>query len=310
MRQLFLGALLLVPLTDIAAQETPPITPGAQVRIKAPPYRDALIGIPWIVGSLVSLQADTLVLQENDSRILTIPLTYIMALEIRTEAPKGWKAVPLTSLHQLVILPIPPSFELGTRMRVTEFSHQIVGVFVSSDTSTLVIHKFRRRKIPWSSITKLEVSQGGGDTKLAGTVVGLSVGGVLGLVAGVAGAAEENGLALMGGGAISGAIIGALAGAVTPPGKPLQGTLRGFALTGILPAGLAAMESFLTPKDKNFHLNPKLVPGIGIGLGFFGGLFGALTGLFTEPEEWIETPLSLQMSILPQGIGYVYTVRF
>jgi len=58
-----LAVALLVPLTDLAAQETPPVTAGDQVRIKAPSfYRPALIGT-WIQGTVVSLSADTLVLK-------------------------------------------------------------------------------------------------------------------------------------------------------------------------------------------------------------------------------------------------------
>ena len=71
MNRLFLAPLLLLPLTDLSAQEALAIEPGARVRIEMPPKPDSLraLATEWgygggaraprfIVGSVVSLEAD------------------------------------------------------------------------------------------------------------------------------------------------------------------------------------------------------------------------------------------------------------
>lgn len=68
-----LAVALLIPVASAPcpAQKAPPLTPGARVRIKTEIWpHPALRGNKWLVGSVVSLNADTLVLKtEFDSRL-------------------------------------------------------------------------------------------------------------------------------------------------------------------------------------------------------------------------------------------------
>ena len=87
MRQmiLFLGALLLAPLADLAAQETPSLAPGARVRVTT----STLNRITWSQnemikeGTLVTLYADTLMLRaKGKSAPLAIPLAHVTRLDV------------------------------------------------------------------------------------------------------------------------------------------------------------------------------------------------------------------------------------
>ena len=94
--------LLLLPLTSLAAEETPSIEPGARVRIKAHEirYRGYMYkGRHWIEGSVVSLNADTLVLKVKlGGNSLAIPRASITKFEMSwSRGAKGerWEVVPL-----------------------------------------------------------------------------------------------------------------------------------------------------------------------------------------------------------------------
>ena len=86
MKWLLLMALLLTPLAELVAEEAPSLKSGDRVRIKAPS-----IDGRRLVGTIVSLDADTLVLKSKGVRrgrsslgrtiLRTIPLASITKLE-------------------------------------------------------------------------------------------------------------------------------------------------------------------------------------------------------------------------------------
>lgn len=78
---LFLSLLLLAPLADLAAQESPPLTPGARVRVSNR-WRGSE------VGTLIALKSDTLVLNVKGQ---TTPLAVPFASVSKLEVSKGQK---------------------------------------------------------------------------------------------------------------------------------------------------------------------------------------------------------------------------
>ena len=87
--------LLLAPLTDLVAQEAPPITRGARVRIQT----RTSTGSNQIIGTLVSLEVDTdwphLVLKRKGGSRLSIPLSSITKFEVKGKSTGRWEEVPL-----------------------------------------------------------------------------------------------------------------------------------------------------------------------------------------------------------------------
>jgi len=90
MKRLLLIVLLLVPVMELAAEETSDIKPGARVRYKRHPDS------PWVEGTVVALDADTLVLRRRkegylcyilEKDTLMIPLASTTKFEV--EVSKG-----------------------------------------------------------------------------------------------------------------------------------------------------------------------------------------------------------------------------
>lgn len=87
MKWLLRIALLLAPLTELAAQEVSSIEPGTRVRITAPSFAAGRL-----TGKLIAVDADTftiLVLQRVESgeiweRLFAIPREAIIKFEVRS----------------------------------------------------------------------------------------------------------------------------------------------------------------------------------------------------------------------------------
>lgn len=77
---LFFVMLLITPLTDLAAQEAPPLTPGAKVRVSVNQQGRE-------TGTLVALNADSLILR---ARGRNAPLAISLASVKRLEMSQGW----------------------------------------------------------------------------------------------------------------------------------------------------------------------------------------------------------------------------
>lgn len=97
MKRIAFIALFLVSLREVAAQEAGPITLGTWVRVQSP-LQPA--GDPWLVGSVVSLDADTLVLKSKGRTTpLSIPLTSVTKFEVSYDqgllGERLWEPVPL-----------------------------------------------------------------------------------------------------------------------------------------------------------------------------------------------------------------------
>ena len=154
-------SVLLAPLSDLGAQVTPSINAGDQVRVIAPSIRQALIGAPWIRGSVVSLDADTLVLMKSTRTTLAIPLTSVTKFEVKSKSTGRWEEMPLPAPERHV--------ELGDRVRVQAPPYRgrlkalggpwIGGSVAALDADTLLLKTGGR----W-------ISRGGGPARTRGRV--------------------------------------------------------------------------------------------------------------------------------------------
>jgi hypothetical protein len=178
MKHLFLVGLLLVPLTDLAAQETPSIEPGDLVRVwRAWPFDY------WKEGSVVSLNADTLVIKEKPYHTtLILPFESLEKFEVRRGqgiTGKYWQPMPLRKLS---------SITPGTRVRIRRPSLHppdlwLLGTAVALDADTIVVQVDGRAgtvAVSRASIAELNVSVGKSRDKGAiwGAALGFAAGNI------------------------------------------------------------------------------------------------------------------------------------
>ena len=102
-----------------AAPESPADIRRPQVRIKAPSVRGALVGTPWIAGTIVSWDTDSLELESRSDSTLAIPLTSVTRLEVQSTG--HWQEVPLP-LSPTMLAEFAPRRELAAREDKAEAS--------------------------------------------------------------------------------------------------------------------------------------------------------------------------------------------
>ena len=112
MKWLFLIALFLATLTKLVAQESSLVIPGDQVRIQAP-----TISTAWIVGTDLSLDADSLVLNQKKnpwySSRLAIPVSSITRVELKTKSSSRWRKIAVLRTDRVIVhLPAEPVYRL------------------------------------------------------------------------------------------------------------------------------------------------------------------------------------------------------
>jgi hypothetical protein len=89
MKNLFFVGCLLMPWTVLTAQEGPSIEPGTRVRLRAPSVLRSFKVIPWIKGSIVSLDADTLMVKSKVTGVWRIPHAAITEFEVSSQRSRG-----------------------------------------------------------------------------------------------------------------------------------------------------------------------------------------------------------------------------
>ena len=213
--------LLLVFVVDLTAQETPLISPGTRVRVqvftdtstrdRSPFYRQS----QWVVGSLVSLDVDSLVIKS------------------------AARDVPVTILRSHVG---EFSVSQGRRLRgVSVLAGAIFGFF-THDAALSIYPKsddFRAQFIPLGVLLGIIPSVVVGSLDTVGTGgrigIGAATGASLGLFFGALVSSDPQGYTRMVG-FLDGAFIGALAGAVTTRGERWE-SVRLPAHVGLFPRG-------------------------------------------------------------------------
>ncbi len=271
MKRLLFVALLLIPLTDLAAQETLLVHRGTRVRVSAPSYT-----INRLIGSVVSLDTDTLVVlnAEDQRTFFAIPLDSITKFEVSQGGGilgERWKEVSLPgvllSWTDLAVQEAP-SIKPRDRVRIKVRSpgirhdgfmyigeHWLIGTVVSISADSLVLRsRGTTLAIPLSILAHLEVSRGGISRDAAaskGALIGLLIGGTVGSWLGHS-----------------------------------LGVYHGMDAVGVV------VTTFVGALIVGF-------PGALIG----GGMGGAM-GSAVENEKWEQVALPLRVSMLPDGGEY------
>lgn len=157
MKRIVLIALFLVSLREVAAQEAGSIVLGAWVRVQFPlqPAGDS-----WLVGSVVSLDADTLVLKSKGRPTpLAVPLVSVTRFEVSYEqgllGERLWEPVPLPiqGTARMPDHPVTISLKDGTALtgKVVGEEEKSFAVVTLADLEV---------KVPKSSILSIEPVRG------------------------------------------------------------------------------------------------------------------------------------------------------
>lgn len=157
MQWILFGMFLLMPLRGLAAQESLGIFLGTWVRVQSPlqPAGDS-----WLVGAVVSLDADTLVLKSKGrTNPLSIPLASVTRFEVSHEqgllGERLWEPVPLPiqGTARMPDHPVTISLKDGTALtgKVVGEEEKSFAVVTLADLEV---------KVPKSSILSIEPVRG------------------------------------------------------------------------------------------------------------------------------------------------------
>ena len=173
MIRILLALLLLVPLTEVVAQEMALLDPGDHVRVWRPWPFDF-----WVEGTVIRVTGDTVVVKDRAYQTtLVLPLKAVERLEVRRGEGmlrKHWEPVPI--LTSFLVNP-------GTRIRLRETALSelrdswLVGTAVAMDADSLVMKVDGRGgvvSIPRAALSELHVSRGKSRDK--GVILGAAIG--------------------------------------------------------------------------------------------------------------------------------------